>query len=91
MPYMMTKYTSLIVKVINYWYDVTLAFTCNYRKSIGSHTQVFTNDAGEDVVFQPVTFKFSKPLAYENISRETVENKVILLQVKTTNMYIVTC
>ena len=37
--------------------------------------------SGTEVIFEPITFKFSKPLVYEQITPEIIRDKVVYIQV----------
>ena len=43
--------------------------------------QPYITDGDIEVIYKPVSFKFSRPLIYEEITPETVREKVILIQV----------
>jgi len=51
--------------------------------SICSKSQTYVTESGAEAIFEPIKFKFTKPLVYEPINNDTIQNKVIYFQVNT--------
>jgi len=50
---------------------------------ICSKSQTYVTESGAEAIFEPIKFKFTKPLVYEPINNDTIQDKVIYFQVDT--------
>ncbi|KAF6039675.1 hypothetical protein EB796_002018 [Bugula neritina] len=52
-----------------------------------SKSQTYVTESGAEAIFEPIKFKFTKPLVYEPINNDTIQDKVIYFQVMVKQKY----